>query len=445
MSHDLKSMSVEIHSLERVFNGFFKLDEITTTHETYRGDPIKKTWLVFERGDAIAIVLYKSDSKEVVLVRQFRAPTLKFSRSGEGFTPLNDGQLDETIAGMPRGGETHAECAIREVREEAGYIVRDPELIGQFYASPGGTSERNFLYFAEVTDDDRAPEADQKVGGATEESEDTLVRHVPVSAFFTDVMRVGDTVDSKILIASMLLRARLRDIPTPAQQPAESGESRYALEGVEGVEIGLKTGDMLHVRDVDAWVNSENSDMEMDRFIGKSISAMIRYHGAAKDEKGRVLEDTIAAALKRSMRGRNYSRIGTVHDTTSGALWRSNNVRRIFHVAAVEGVIGKGVRANENNIERIILNSLKAIEKRSRSKLLESGYASALLPMVGAGDGGLSAEVTFPLILDAVLGFYANADGATALKKIFVSAYSRHDVEVAEQALSQCPKLKRLN
>ena len=59
-----------------------------------------------------------------------------------------------------------------------------------------------------------------------------------------------------------------------------------------------KTGDIEHVKDMAVWVNPENSDMMMDRILGKTISAKIRYLGANKDEDGGVVEDTIAEELR---------------------------------------------------------------------------------------------------------------------------------------------------
>ena len=102
MKNLLRTMKVQIHKITREYNGFFKIDKLDTEYERYEGGMHRFNWLVFERGDAAAVVLYKKDSQEIVLVRQFRAPTLRYSRSGDEFTLLNDGQLDETVAGMPK-------------------------------------------------------------------------------------------------------------------------------------------------------------------------------------------------------------------------------------------------------------------------------------------------------------------------------------------------------
>jgi nudix-type nucleoside diphosphatase (YffH/AdpP family) len=55
-------------------------------------------------------------------------------------------------------GETAEEAIIRETLEETGYRISKPELICKFFSSPGGTSERVFLYFSEVSEFDRIGE-----------------------------------------------------------------------------------------------------------------------------------------------------------------------------------------------------------------------------------------------------------------------------------------------
>ncbi|MGH6671465.1 MAG: NUDIX domain-containing protein [Xanthobacteraceae bacterium] len=65
-----------------------------------------------------------------------------------------DGWIVEVMAGMIRPDDTPDDTAIRETEEETGYVIDSPKLICKFLSSPGGTSERIFLYFATVTDSD---------------------------------------------------------------------------------------------------------------------------------------------------------------------------------------------------------------------------------------------------------------------------------------------------
>ena len=78
-----------------------------------------------------------------------------------------------------------------------------PELIGRFFASPGGTSERVFLYFAEVTGADRIG-----AGGGVDD-EDVKVLEIAVDQLF-EQLADGLIEDPKLAIAAYWLQNRLR-------------------------------------------------------------------------------------------------------------------------------------------------------------------------------------------------------------------------------------------
>ncbi|MFM1815788.1 MAG: hypothetical protein RLZ98_2483 [Pseudomonadota bacterium] len=202
---------VVIHGKERLFDRFFAIDKLTTTHPLHRGGALKRDWLVFERGDAVAVLLHRTDTGEVVFVRQFRAPTLVYASRRGRLVAQNDGQIDETVAGMVGQGESAAACAVRETYEETGYRVTADrlELIATFYTSPGGSSERIILYYVAVTQSDLDPALAAGAGGVAGEGEDTLVRHVPVADFFSEVLQPQVSVVAKLLAAALLLRDRL--------------------------------------------------------------------------------------------------------------------------------------------------------------------------------------------------------------------------------------------
>jgi nudix-type nucleoside diphosphatase (YffH/AdpP family) len=439
---DIRNMKVTIHGVQTAYDGFFKIIKLDTEHDRYGGDdPIRNEWEVFERGDSVGVVLYRKDTQEVVLVRQYRAPTLRY----DGRRALNDGQLDETIAGryVPGKRESHAECAAREVHEETGYQVSPERLvpISQFYVSPGGTSERIYLYYAEVTEADRDPSAKGNVAGNSSEKESTLVLHVPVSKFLADVLNPKVILDSKVLVASLLLRELLREkVPTAENQAAEPSRTDFDVKDRNGYRIVLRTGDIRSIKDVDAWINSENTDMEMDRFVGRTVSAVIRYEGAETDPKtGRVVDDIIADALRRAMRGRFTSHIGTVHETTAGELKRKNNVKRVFHVAAVRGIATKGLQTNPADIEVVTRRALEAVDRYNG---MFSRCNSALLPLVGTGDGDITVDVAFPEIVKGVLSFFDN-NRKTKISEVHLCAYSRYDADFAASHLARHSSLTR--
>jgi ADP-ribose pyrophosphatase len=54
----------------------------------------------------------------------------------------------ELPAGALEPGEAPAECAVRELKEETGYVAPDLELIGEFAADPTSSTGRLYLYLA---------------------------------------------------------------------------------------------------------------------------------------------------------------------------------------------------------------------------------------------------------------------------------------------------------
>lgn len=178
--------NVIVAATRRVFDGFFKIDEADVAFERFDGtmSPCVKR-LVFERGDAVAVLVYDRVADVFVLTEQFRYPTYE---KGPGW-------LREVAAGMIDDGEPD-DTARREVEEELGYrIDGEPTAIGTFYLSPGGSSERIHLFYAEVCDDDRVSEG----GGLASEGEDIRVVRVPAGEL-EDLLR-GGVQDAKTFIA----------------------------------------------------------------------------------------------------------------------------------------------------------------------------------------------------------------------------------------------------
>ncbi len=186
----------------RVFDDFFKIDEFLVSHEQIDGTmSAGQRRLVFERGDAVGVLLLNAESKSVVLVEQFGVAVLVGRRRNDRSTP--DGWIIEAVAGAIDANETPEAAAIRETFEETGYQIREPRLINKFFTSPGGVSEYVFLYFAEVTDADRIG----KGGGI--DGEDIKVVQLAIDELF-DRLAHGSIEDPKLLIGAYWLQDRLQ-------------------------------------------------------------------------------------------------------------------------------------------------------------------------------------------------------------------------------------------
>lgn len=129
---------VEILAQETVYQGFFRMDRYQLRHRKHDGG-----WTgtmvreVFERGHAVAVVLYDPLRDSVVLLEQFRIPAM-----AAGKAPW---QI-EVVAGIFEAGESPEDVARRETREESGLTLRELIPLYHYLVSPGGTSETVHLY-----------------------------------------------------------------------------------------------------------------------------------------------------------------------------------------------------------------------------------------------------------------------------------------------------------
>ncbi len=190
---------VEIRGQKRLFDDFFKVDEVVVAHQRFDGGMSgDERRLVFERGDAVAVLLFDADARSVILVEQFRLPALVARRRDNASS--TDGWMTELVAGMIDAGETADQAAIRETLEETGYRIIKPRRIARFFSSPGGSSERFTLYFAPVDERQRVGK-----GGGVAGEEDIKVFRVAVDALLARLAD-GDIDDPKLAIAAYWLK-----------------------------------------------------------------------------------------------------------------------------------------------------------------------------------------------------------------------------------------------
>ena len=146
---------------------------------------------------------------------------------------------------------------------------------------------------------------------------------------------------------------------------------KYRLKKHKLRKVGTIAGNLENVKNVDRWVNSENTNMQMSRYYEGTISGTIRYLGAQRDFAGEVMEDVIGNDLRARMAGRTSVEPATVLDTDSGELKNTHNVKKILHVAAVRGVRGvpgKSYHPDEN-VEQCVTKALETGRLRSFSRI----------------------------------------------------------------------------
>ena len=189
---------VEVINRRRLLDDFFKVDEVRLRFERYDGSMSEEVRrLNFERGDSVAALLVDAKARTVYLVEQFMYPTL--AKAG--------GWLDTVAAGMIEEGETPEEAVRREILEETGFAAERIEPIATFFVSPGGSSERIFMFCARISAGARVAAG----GGVASEHEDIKIVAFGLDDFLARIA-AGGFADAKTIVAGYWLKDNLTRI-----------------------------------------------------------------------------------------------------------------------------------------------------------------------------------------------------------------------------------------
>jgi O-acetyl-ADP-ribose deacetylase (regulator of RNase III) len=208
----------------------------------------------------------------------------------------------------------------------------------------------------------------------------------------------------------------------------ETTRTTYRLSRCPDRRVSILTGDIQRYKGIDVWVNSENTNMQLDRFYGRSLSALIRYLGARKDPNGEILEDTIAEELREAVKGRDFVRPASVYATGAGALADTHGVKRIFHAAVVTGVApGEGYQSVKNASEAV--TRCLALMDASEEPL-----ESIAFPMLGTGAGGADVFEAAGRVMDAVESYFAGKPDSR-VAEVDIMAWNGRDLAACRAAL----------
>lgn len=187
---------VSIEQKKYILEDVFKVEEAYLRYEKFSGTmsgTVRRISL--ERGDSVSVLIYNIKTNKIILISQFRYPSFK---SGNGW-------LIEAIAGIVDPGETPEEAARREVEEETGLDATKLEHIATFFPSPGGSSERIYLYYSEVS---KEPNSYGETGGLLCESEDIKSYEFTLEEALEKI-KSGEIMDAKTIIGIYYLENRL--------------------------------------------------------------------------------------------------------------------------------------------------------------------------------------------------------------------------------------------
>lgn len=139
---EFTSADVDILEQHTAYQGYFRIEKYQLRHRLFAGGwspPLSRE--IFERGHAVGVLLFDPILNKIVLVEQLRMGAYWHTKNP---------WLLELVAGIIGENENPTEVAIRETLEETGLKVLDLMPIFEYFASPGGSSERVALFCARV-------------------------------------------------------------------------------------------------------------------------------------------------------------------------------------------------------------------------------------------------------------------------------------------------------
>ncbi len=190
---------VTIEASETVWNGRFPLQVVKFRNRRFDGAMSGlRTWEMWRRGQAAAVLPYDPVGDQVVVIEQFRLPAL-----AAGLEPV----MIELAAGLADGNEAPEQVAAREAQEEMGLSVTRLERIGTFLLTPGGADEACTLFAGRVELPILPADGLIGYGGLVSEQEDIRVRALPAQQAI-DAAIAGAYPNSVTTIGLLWLAAR---------------------------------------------------------------------------------------------------------------------------------------------------------------------------------------------------------------------------------------------
>jgi len=212
----------------------------------------------------------------------------------------------------------------------------------------------------------------------------------------------------------------------------------YPLVNAPGKEIGIITGDIQNIKNVDVWVNSENTNMQMSRHYERTISGAIRYLGAIKDRAKRVTDDVIANELWEIVGPMGVDPAAVI-STTAGGLTKTHGVKKIFHAASVRGQVGRGYTSIPD-IDECVRNALEVADS---DEMTNEDIHSILFPLMGTGARKLDPQVVARDLISAAIS-YLEENKNSKIDNVYFLAFTEQDREICEHTYSTFIKEGRL-
>jgi nudix-type nucleoside diphosphatase (YffH/AdpP family) len=180
-------MNFRIKSEKVLSNEWGKLQAVTYELMDRDGTAKEHRAEVYQKGDAIAVLLYNKERGTVMLTRQFRLATV--------YNDNPHGMLIEACAGHIEDGATPEETVRKELEEETGFIIGEATPVMKLFMSPGILNQMLHFYVAAYTPEDKKSTG----GGLADEGEIIDLLELPYAEAMAMIVR-GEIMDAKTVI-----------------------------------------------------------------------------------------------------------------------------------------------------------------------------------------------------------------------------------------------------
>lgn len=151
------------------------------------GKSVNLTHEVYGKNDGVAVLLFNSKTKKVILTRQFRMPVF--------VAGIQNGYLIEVVGGAMDANETPEITAIRETEEEVGYKILSVQKVSTSFLSPGILKERVHLFIGEYSDINNTKNG----GGVAAENEEIHILEISFDEAFK-MIETQEIIDARTII-----------------------------------------------------------------------------------------------------------------------------------------------------------------------------------------------------------------------------------------------------
>ena len=180
MTNKIKNVSTEILS-----DNWYTLRKITFDFQQKNGTWLTQSREAYDRGNGAVILLYNTESKTVILTRQFRIPTYLNNNP--------DGMLIEACAGL-LDTDNPEDCIRKETQEETGYKIDEIEKIFEVYMSPGSVTEILHFFVAKYSKEQQLND-----GGGVKDEEEIEVLELDFEKSL-NMIKSGEIKDAKTIM-----------------------------------------------------------------------------------------------------------------------------------------------------------------------------------------------------------------------------------------------------